>query len=445
MDLTNMVDEKKIINATLNFLNRQRSSNTFLVESFSGSSNFFYNPADGTFSERSFGYLQSQCFIYDLSLCIIAYSLGKDFESAKRILSILEKNFYIGKEGKIGLFNSYRTDRYANDTEVLVMGIDGDRMHAGPNIWVGLAAYQYMVLSKDKSFYPLCLEIIKWAIHQLHHRVLVDGSRGGISMGYGWGHDWQKIYSSENNIDYFALLNLVENDYSNNELSGIIRSSALRLIEVQEEKRSVGQWLVHEVYDKNLGLLYAGHNQTGLDKTKALDTATFSILGIGPEKLFNLGINPDRLIDSAEKFLKVETTIKEQKIEGFDFTDTEGHGQSRPAAIWLEGTYQMILAYQQMADFYQNNLVECKKYQDKYTKLLQNIETFIEIGDCEHQVPSYTTLNPKEDEIIMTFKGDWEIQRGLEHKRVPSIASTVWRQLAAMKFNPMMSSSKALL
>lgn len=421
------------------FLQSQKSLTTGLIQSYNGSSPYLYDSIRKVFELRDTGYLDNQAFTYDLALSVIAFSLIKDFKSAADILGILENNFHQGKYGKIGLFNSYKTDRFINEWKELALGIDGDRIHAGPNLWVGISSFHYSIISGDIRFFPLCVEIIKWAIHRLNHFTFADGQRGGISMGYGWGPDWSRTFSTENNVDYYALLRMMKSGCNAPALKRLIESSGLLLNEIQNEMKSIERWLKEVVYDPDEKLLYVGFNESGLDKTKALDTATFTILGIGPQKLNELDIPPDVLIHNVEKYFRAEDVFDGRKIMGFDFTDPEGCGRRRQPVIWVEGTYQMILTYQMMAFFYEKNrnASKAQEYSEKANQLSDCMEYFIEFINRRQKIPSYTSINPSEQEIFMTFKQEWEIQRGRGQAWVSAVASAIWRLLALSRFNPM--------
>lgn len=429
---------------TLFFLDAQRSSFTGLIESFHNSSKYLYSPAGANFTLIEEGYLGKQCFTYDQALAVIAYTLLGEFEKARHILDLLSFNFHIGKGNNIGLFNSYKTDGLCEDGKTLIMGIDGDRIHAGPNLWLGLACFHCTLLSKDSSFLPLCLEIIKWSIHKLQHYSLKDGQRGGISMGFGWGANWQQVYSTENNVDYYALLNLLEYSYSEHSFTrDAFVKAGLHLHEIQREKNGIKRWLREVVYNTAEGYFYAGFNENGIDVTKALDTTTFTILSFGIPVLREMGIDPELLIANAEKFLKVEIIIKDKKFCGFDFTDNKILATNRSPLIWIEGTYQMILTYKIMAKYFhdQGDLNKFNYYQDKTNEYLTYMNSLIGTLDAEFHIPSYASANPTDKDIIMTFRDEWELPRGDKGQYVPALVSSVWRLMCFMNFNPMSENS----
>ena len=93
------------------------------------------------------------------------------------------------------------------------MGGDGDRMHAGPTLWVAIAALNHAKLVRNTRYLEFVLDIVDWCRSELAYFRFPDGERGGISMGMGWGPDWNKIFSTEHNVDYFSVLQMLHEIY----------------------------------------------------------------------------------------------------------------------------------------------------------------------------------------------------------------------------------------
>jgi hypothetical protein len=333
----------------------------------------------------------------------------------------------------------YRTDAYADGVGLLSMGIDGNRIHAGPNIWVGLAAYHYSMMSGDSQYLPLMLEIIKWVMHRIPHDTLANGAPAGIAMGSGWGPDWKHIFSTEHNMDYFAILGILLACFEQRNFKDIIKTSALRSDAVSQERDAVSAWLKEKVFDVNNCRFNIGVNEGGVDTVRALDTTTFAILGMGPSQLKVYGINPDILIHNTENCLEIPVIIDGKTVTGFDFTDTDGHGNKRPPVIWIEGTYQMVLSYREMAAFAesQKDGTVAAQWNQKADALIMETERLIELLGADCQIPPYTSAKPRPTEVLTTFKEDWEIQRADKNATVKSVASATWRLFAIENFNPM--------
>ena len=78
-----------------------------------------------------------------------------------------------------------------------------------------------------------------------------------------------------------------------------------------------------------------------------------------------------------------------------------------------------------------------KAYREKavyYNGMLDKISDAVKLPDWA--LP-YTSLRPREKQIVMTFRDEWEIPRGNEGQWVASTASTIWRYFALAAFNPM--------
>lgn len=431
-------DPDSVASSTLAFLDRQRSDITGLVESYSGTSPYVYDRSRHVFERGDKGYLRHQSFTYDEALAVIAYALLGQHDKAAQILKNLSRNFHVVKGDRIGLLNSYRTDRFADGVLLLEMGIDGDRLHTGPNLWVALAAFHYSRLSGDTTQFPIVTEIVKWAIHRLSHAKLPDGSRGGVSMGSGWGPDWTATFSTEHNLDYAALLTIVHAAYNDEALLPALNQSALRRAELTEERAFVEAWLRQSVRESD-GRFWTGSNESGLDRTKALDTATFAVLGLGPERLLAVDINPEKLLMNAELDFRVESVIGGQTVFGLDFTDAAGCGNRRGPTIWIEGSYQMVAAYAVMAAEAgrKGNMDAAAMWRAKETTLCDSLERLSRAMSGDNKVPPYAAIRPGETDIITTFRDDWEFQRPADGCVVESVASAAWRLFALKRFNPM--------
>lgn len=426
---------------TLTFLNKERSAVTGLVESFHGSSPYYYDPASEQYYPDKVGILDEQGFTYDLALVIMVYALNGHFDKARKILSVLEKNFPVEKNGYIGLFNSYViTDFDTWGEDILKMGIDGDRIHVGPNMWVAMAALQFNKITGSHEFLPFALEISKWA-YNLPHFKFPDGSRGPASMGSGWGPDWSTVFSTENVIDNYAVLKTLEEVYigADEKIRKIFEQKKFGWTEILLEKASIIKWLKEVGFNPQYQSFNCGYNENGVDKTKALDTVSWGIAAISPAELIKWGIDPFKMIEFAENNFMIEQTISGEAIKGFDFTDEKYKDPNRARLIWWEGTGQMVLAYQIMADYCQqtgdtDRMVE---YQNKALIFSREMGKMAKITGLPSGTLPYTSIQPKDTEIINTFSYGWEIPRGLNGQWVSSLSSTLWRVIGVSGFNPL--------
>ncbi len=425
---------------TLRFLDERRSSITGLVESYQNSSLYYYLPADDIFEPGHAPHLAHQSFTYDIATAAMVYiSCGKQ-KKARQILDNMEKEFYRLKNGAPGFYTSYLSDQLDGNGH-LVIGIDGDRVHVGPTMWVALAAIQYIRITGDGSYLPWVIDMAKW-VSTLPHFLFKDNQQGAVSMGTGWGPDWSKVYSTENCIDYYSILIILQNickqcsDPVKQEFAE--RGFTDRVI--SRELAGLKRWFKEVAYNKDNGGFNAGYNESGIDPTKALDTISNSLSVIGPVRLTKWEIDPFKLIEFAETYLLVKDTIKEKSIEGFDFTVPQEINNSRKRLIWIEGTAQMVLAYKIMSKYsasigQQAKAEEYKKKAIKFSQELDKIALLVRLP--KHALP-YTSANPGDKERLITYQHEWEIPRAPDGKWVGSIASTAWRFFSLTYYNPMM-------
>lgn len=425
---------------TLRFLDEHRSATTGLVESYQGSSLYYLIPENGTFELGHEPHLANQAFTYDLATAAMIYIACGEKKKAEQILDTLQKDFYNIKNGAPGLYTSYQIEQAPEET-ALKIGIDGDRIMVGPNMWVALAAIQYIRITGDGSYLPWVIDMAKW-VSTLPHFTFKDGQKGAVSMGTGWGPDWSKVYSTENCIDYYAILFIlqsvckqcsdpVKQEFANRGLTDKL---------IARELAGLRRWFKEVAYNKDNGGFNAGYNENGVDPTKALDTVSNSLSVIGPVRLTQWGIDPFRLIEYAENYLLVKDAINEQLVEGFDFTIPQEISNPRKRLIWIEGTAQMVLAYKIMAKYSAsiNKKDKAEEYKKKAIKISQELDKIAELVNLpEHALP-YTSDNPGDKERLITYQYEWEIPRGPDGQWVGSIASTAWRFFSLTYYNPMM-------
>ncbi|MCK9555638.1 hypothetical protein M0R36_07475 [bacterium] len=302
------------------WLKLQQSQTTGLVESF---------------SETGDVELSAQASTYDQAVAGICFLLMGDYESADKILLFFDNRW--NDRGYINFYNTITGD----------FGIE-TRIHTGPNLWIALLALQYDKFTNTERYSPLARKIVRWVGDTMPHK------DGGIAMSYlNDTVPWREVYSTENNIDYYALTKILEEN----------ADSEIEKAFFHKEKRGVADWLKNVVFDQQTGVVYRGFNDNGLDRTLALDTISWMITALSPEFTNeNFGIAPDFLVEFAEK----EFMIKDKGIEGFDFTDktnTEKTGRNR--VIWLEGTGQMVNTYMALHEY---NIEKFKELKDTYPK-----------------------------------------------------------------------------
>ncbi|MFZ2356334.1 MAG: hypothetical protein WAW67_00710, partial [Candidatus Omnitrophota bacterium] len=173
------------------------------------------------------------------------------------------------------------------------------------------------------------------------------------------------------------------------------------------------------------------------DSTIATDTYAWSIAAIGPQQLEELGMNPDSILEFAEKNCSVEVDFtrpegKTVKVKGFDFAP-QRH-VSRGGVVSSEWTAQMVLSFKIMAEnYYKKGMIaKARTYEfkaDDYLNCLGNmvISSPSPSGQGESCLP-YAT-----EDFVDTGHG-WMTPKG---KSTGSVSGTAYTIFAYYKFNPL--------
>ncbi len=265
-------------------------------------------------------------FTYDQALAAIVFLLFEEKERAEKIL-----DFYLERiKRNEPVYNAYSI---RNEVWEYIV-------HSGPNAWLGLAVLNYTKITQNKRYLPIAEGIANFLLRMMDEE---GGVRGGPQ------HPW---YSTEHNLDALAFFNLFY------EVSGEKKY-------LDAAKRLEG-WLLRYAYTT-----YGPPVKRGkADSTIATDTYTFSILAIGPERLFQLNMNPEAILDFSFENCEVQTSFKhkdrEVYVRGFDFAKFKNI--PRGGVISCEWTAQMVLSLAVMADFYKNR--DTRKFKDYLKKSL---------------------------------------------------------------------------
>jgi hypothetical protein len=262
-------------------------------------------------------------FTYDQALIVCAYSRFSDFERARKIL-----DFYMFKAKKVdgGFLNAY----YATDLEPAEYTV-----HCGPNIWLGIAIAQYTKLSGDNQYLMMAKQIGNWVMN-IQNQDKDGGVRGGPAVMW---------YATEHNLDAYAFFNMLS------ELTGEPAYATAR--------DKVLNWLVIHTYDRPDIPVKRGKG----DATIATDTYAWSIASIGPDKLEQMGMHPDKIMEFAEQTCMVEVDYgrpdgETVKVRGFDFASCRN--VARGGIVSCEWTAQMILSFKLMSKYYLRKAIESK-------------------------------------------------------------------------------------
>jgi len=435
-------------NDILSFYNSARTGDTPLLQSFMNTAEYLDDTLHDitVLMKTDAGYLATQSFTYDMAVVSIVYILMGEYQKAADVLDDFNDNFWVMKNGLYGLYNSYRTDAYdffyttpRGERNLLVIGIDGSRMHTGPALWVGLACQHFFMETGSRRYIDFMLDIFMWCFKMAHFE-FADGTTGGVSMGYGWGPPWQEIFATEHNVDYYAFCNNIRRIFQMNdpEIKLAFKKRDITLEMIEKEIAGTLKWLqrVH----RPMGIFLRGINDLGEDKIKALDTISWGVAALGPELMFELKIDPVKMIIQGEKLFQVDVEVEGHRFQGFDFTDIEGFQRNRKnTCIWFEGTSQMIVMYHVMADYYRDkgNRTWENNYRKKALFFTEEIRRFVKTFKLEHNALPYTSLNLSSSEIAYTFSDWWPIARGKEGEWVPSVIATSWRYFAELAFNPL--------
>ena len=336
-------------------------------------------------------------FIYDQSLLVQAYTNFSDFDRAKKIL-----NFFGKKAERVdGRFvNAY----YVNDGDPAEFVV-----HAGPNIWLGIAALQYTKKTQDKSFIKLA-EDIGSSIIALQNEDPEGGIRGGPSVTW---------YATEHNLDAYAFFNMLYSTTGKEQYA--------------KARDKVLDWIVAHTYDKNDVPIKRGKG----DSTIATDTYAWSIAAIGPSKLEEIGMNPDRIMEFAQNNCAAEVSFKRPDnqvvtIKGFDFAPQKN--VARGGIVSAEWTGQMIVSLKIMADYYYKKDMAAKgrAYEKKAEEYLASLGGMVisspsPSGQGESCMP-YAT-----QDFVDTGHG-WMTPKG---KSTGSVAGTAYYLFAYYNYNPL--------
>jgi len=337
-------------------------------------------------------------FTYDQSLAAQDFLINDDLERSRKVL-----DFYINdaQKGELDLFyNAY----YVNDGSIAEY-----TLHAGPNIWLGLAAVQFYSRTKEENYLSLAKNIAE-AIIKLQNQDKEGGIRGGPDVSW---------FATEHNLDAYALFNMLY--------------QAGGQQQYRDARDRVLNWLVKHTYDKTEVPIKRGKG----DSTIATDTYAWSIAAIGPEKLEELGMDPDEIMKFAQENCAVEVNFQRPdgtiaRIKGFDFAPQKH--VARGGVVTPEWTSQMIISLRIMADYYtkKNMVIQAGSYALKADMYLSNLAKMIitspspsgQGGNC---LP-YASL-----ENVDTGHG-WMTPKG---KSTGSVAGTAYTIFAYYNYNPL--------
>ena len=341
--------------------------------------------------------LRNWGFTYDQALACQAFLiLGEE----ERAASILE--FFSNRAKRLkGLFYNAYDVKSGTPSECIV--------HSGPNMWIAIAACQYVYRTNDDRFLRIAKDIAKEMM--LLQKASIDGSiRGGPDT------DW---VGTEHNLDAYALFNM---------LYGLTKEEAYK-----DAAMLTLDWLKDIGYNKQEGRFLRGRG----DATIATDTFSWAIAAIGPATLSTNDMNPDGIMEFAEKECRVEAKFyrpegRAVEVTGFDFAKAQNIG--RGGIISTEWTAQMVVAFRIMSEYYmeKGNLEKGNIYKSKAEYYLSQLGKMVvsspsPTGQGEGCLP-YASMDNVE-----TGHG-WRVAKG---RRTGSVAGTAYYIFAYEDYNPL--------
>lgn len=306
-------------------------------------------------------------------------------------------------------------------------------IHAGPNAWIGLFAAKYGNATKRRDALQLALDIQYWMANQLPH------DRGGIAMGLRndpYGATWSKIYSTENNLSYYAFL------------TELLRSTAIdktQRVAITSERDRVENWLLKVAFDSSSQMMLRGLNPGGKDATLALDTITWLISAVGPRRMAERGVNPHALMEKAAHEFEVTIGARHgvdpagQDEANLVYADLRSRLNeiNRPTedghrVIWYEGLGQYILALSTLADYSQNTAD-----QDKAQAYLEKAQALT----AEYDAASLKRFGRGQAFPYATpgkfFRYGWGAPQEAEEGPASSLIAGVWRCYVGLDLDPL--------
>ena len=324
-----------------------------------------------------------------------------------------------------GLMNFYNADFGDAGIEKTV--------HVGPNAWVGLFAARMANQTGDSDAFSLALDISYWIANGVPHR------HGAVAMGpvdQPQGAPWTKIFSTENNISYYAFL------------TELLKAKGLEAAQRQTltaERSTVENWLLNVAFDKTTYRMRRGEIPAGVDSISALDTVTWLISAVGCRRLAERHVDPVRLLTVAGH--QFEVSVNGQV--GVDPTDqqeanvvyVQDHAvqneAKRPATdghrmIWYEGLGQYILSLTETAQFLkdQGRTEGAEAMLDKARRL----QTAFDAAGLSyiHGRAAFPYATPGR-----FFRDGWRTPAPSTQGPAASLIAGVWRLFAGMGADPL--------
>ena len=359
--------------------------------------------------EGDVGAVKDWAFIYDQALAVNTFLLFDDERDARRILNFFKRKLSPPSPKGEANFQGFPNVYYYDSGDIAEYTV-----HCGPNIWIGISVLQYIHQTKDDYYLPVARAIADWLI-TIQDKDPEGGLKGGPE--FSW-------FSTEHNLDAYAFFGMMH------QLT-------------QEEKYKIAQkrilsWL------KTYAMIPHGKdyrsppiNRGRGDATIATDTFAWSLAAVGPEKLKQLGMDPEEIMNFAEEHCAVRVNFTRPsgvqiEVAGFDFAKYAD--MPRGGMISPEWTSQMIVSYQILSRYFtkKERIIQAGYYAEKARMYLGELNKLIIAspsvkGQGEGCLP-YATL-----ENADTGHG-WTTPFGA---KTCSVAGTAYMIMAIKEFNPL--------
>jgi hypothetical protein len=340
--------------------------------------------------------LKDISYVYDQALSIMAHTISGDYGRAEKCLDFFLDEIRLSEEG--AFYNAY----YSSNGDVVEYV-----SHAGPNLWLGMAALQYSQKTKNNKYLVIAEKVAKWI-------KFIQDEEGGI-IG-GTSITW---YSTEHNLDAFAFFNMFY-EYTKDEKYKTTTSEILN-------------WLRRYAYGNELVPVNRGKG----DSTIATDTYAWSIAALGPVLLKSIEMDPDKIMDFAAENCLVKTEFNDRygkivKVEGFDFAKQKH--LPRGGVVSCEWTAQMVLSFYMLSDYYydKGEVSKATGYRNKAIKFINELNKMVVSSPSAFGQGEWCLPYASQDNVD-TGHG-WYTPQG---SRTGSVAATAYTIFAISKFNPL--------
>lgn len=238
---------------------------------------------------------QDICYTYDQAVAAIAFLARGDTTNAVKVLDALKSMQYAD--------GSWNTAYYCK-----TKGVQESQKHVGPVLWIAMAVAQYEKQTGDTATYRAMAEnAINWSLQ-------FQQADGGINGGLDYNGTLLTWCSTEHNEDAYAALTYF----------GYSAAAA-----------QVKGFLDNVVWDGTNNRWYGGRNDT----RDPMDVNSWGVSALGASGTHDYQLSLDYVMThhrNTQTGRFGRTTIT---VDGFDFDSDKDD-------VWLEGTAQMVVAFQ---------------------------------------------------------------------------------------------------